>query len=107
MRASREQQGEIALTGVNRLQYPATLAAMALLPLMVWLAWRGRIPDELGELAAAVVLTLLGNAFICGVLSNPHDRYGARVAWLAMLAVLLALARLLEARAPRLAAGQR
>jgi hypothetical protein len=107
MRASREQQGEIALTGINRLQYPATLAAMALLPLMVWLAWRGRIPDELGELAAAVVLTLLGNAFICGVLSNPHDRYGARVAWLAMLAVLLALARLLEARAPRLAAGQR
>ncbi len=104
--AARQQQGEISLTGVNRLQYPLALAAMALLPLIVLLAWRGRIPAEIGELAAAAVLTLLGNAFICGVLSNPHDRYGARVAWLAVLAVLLALARLMEARAPRLAGGK-
>jgi hypothetical protein len=107
MRASREQQGEISFGAINRLQYPAALAAMALLPLLMLGAWRGRIPAEIGEFAAAVVLTLLGNAFICGVLSNPHDRYGARVAWLAVLAVLLALARITEARAPRLAAGQR
>jgi hypothetical protein len=107
MRASREQQGEISFDAVNRLQYPAALAAMALLPLIVWLAWRGVVAVEIGELAAAIVLTLLGNAFICGVLSNPHDRYGARVAWLAVLAVVLALARLMEARAPRLAAGRR
>ena len=106
MRASREQQGEISLAGINRLQYPAALAAMALLPLLVWLAWRGTIAADIGELAAACALTLLGNAFICGVLSNPHDRYGARVAWLAVLAVLLALARVVEARAPRLASGK-
>jgi hypothetical protein len=44
----------------------------------------------IGELAAAVVLTLIGNAFICGALSNPHDRYGARVVWLAVLVVIVA-----------------
>jgi hypothetical protein len=42
-----------------------------------------------------VALALLANAVICGVLSNPHDRYGARLAWLAPLAVLLAAGRLL------------
>ena len=27
---------------------------------------------------ATVTLALLGNAFVCGVISGPHDRYGAR-----------------------------
>jgi hypothetical protein len=93
MRAAREQQGEISFGGVNALQYPVALIAMALLPLIVLGAWRGKIPPDIGELAAAVALTLLGNAFICGALSNPHDRYGARVIWLAVLVVILALAR--------------
>jgi hypothetical protein len=101
MRASHEQQGEISFAGINRLQYPAALAAMALLPLLMLLAWRGRIPAEIGEFAAAIALTLLGNAFICGVMSNPHDRYGARVAWLAVLAVILAIARQADDRLGR------
>ena len=32
---------------------------------------------------ATVTLALLGNAFVCGVISGPHDRYGARIAWVA------------------------
>lgn len=107
VRAARQQRGGISLAAVNSLQYPAALAAMALLPLLVWLARRGRISADIGELAAVTAFTLLGNAFICGVLSNPHDRYGARVAWLAMLVVLLAGARLMETRAPRLAPRNR
>ena len=35
-------------------------------------------------------LPLLGNAFICAVISGPHDRYGARMAWIATLVVLIA-----------------
>ena len=92
MHAARQQQGGISLAAVNDLQYPLALAAMALLPLIVFAAWRGTIAAGSGELAATVALTLLGNAFICGVLSNPHDRYGARVAWLAVFAVFLAAA---------------
>jgi hypothetical protein len=93
MRAARQQHDGLSLAAINALQYPAALAAMALLPLLVLGAWRGKIPPDIGELAVAVTLTLLGNAFICGVLSNPHDRYGARVVWLAVFVVILALAQ--------------
>jgi hypothetical protein len=35
-------------------------------------------------------LALLGNAAFCGVISDPHDRYGSRIAWVAAFAVALA-----------------
>ena len=44
---------------------------------------------DLGDLAAVVALAILANAAVCGALSNPHDRYGARMVWLATLVVLL------------------
>jgi len=43
----------------------------------------------LRPLAVTVALALLANAFVCGALANPHDRYGARMVWLAVLVVLL------------------
>jgi hypothetical protein len=69
-----------------------------LLPAILGLAWRKTIPTPLGELAATVALALLSNAFVCGALSNPHDRYGARMVWLAMLVAILALLRMTERR---------
>ena len=51
--------------------------------------WRRRL-DDLTLLAATVSLALLGNAFICGVISGPHDRYGARMVWIATFTVLIA-----------------
>ena len=54
------------------------------------LAWR-RSPD----LAALSLLVLAGvgaNAFATGALSGPHDRYGARIAWLLLLPPLYGLA---------------
>jgi cytochrome c biogenesis factor len=99
MRSARQQKGEISFTAVNAFQYPLALLFMALLPAVVWLAWRKRLPAPAGELAATVAVTLLGNAVVCGAFANPHDRYGARVVWLACLAVILALA---QARATRL-----
>ena len=96
MRAARQQQGEISFTAINELQYPLALIAMALLPVIVWLAWRKTIPAAVGELAATVALALMGNAFVCGALSIPHDRYGARMVWLAVFAVLLALVRTID-----------
>jgi hypothetical protein len=44
-------------------------------------------------LAATVTLALLGNAVICGVISGPHDRYGARMVWIATFTALIAAAR--------------
>jgi len=98
MHTARQQRGEISFTTINRLHYPLALLAMALLPALVLLAWRKRIPAEIGELAGACALALLANAFVCGALSNPHDRYGARMVWIAVFAVVLALARLAQDR---------
>jgi hypothetical protein len=53
-------------------------------------------------LALFVLLALLGNAFICGVLSNPHDRYQSRLVWLASLVVGMALLRWRQRSSKRL-----
>ena len=98
MRAAHQQHGELSFTAINDLHYPLALIAMALLPVILGLAWRKTIPAPLGELAATVALALLGNAFVCGALSNPHDRYGARMVWLAMFVAILALLRITERR---------
>jgi len=44
-------------------------------------------------LAGTAALALLGNALLCGLLSGPHDRYGARMVWIATLVVMIAAAR--------------
>jgi hypothetical protein len=96
MLAARQQQGEFHFTTINDVQYPLALASMALLPLILLAARYKNVPaglGELDELTATVILALLANAFVCGALSNPHDRYGARMVWLAVFVVMLALVR--------------
>ena len=61
--------------------------------LLHWLARRRTLATEIGELTAVVGLALMANAFVCGALSNPHDRYGARMVWLAVFAIMLAIAQ--------------
>jgi hypothetical protein len=99
MHAARQQHGGISFTAINRLHYPVALLSMALLPFIALLARLKTGDREIAELAVAVTLALLANAFVCGALSNPHDRYGARMVWLAVFVVVLALAR---TAAPRL-----
>jgi hypothetical protein len=91
MKAARQQQGEISFTEINRLHYPIALLSMILLPLVIVLAWRRTIPACFGELSAVCMIALLANAFVCGAMSNPHDRYGARIIWIAVFAVMVAL----------------
>ena len=92
MHLARQQNGEMSFAAINRLQYPIALVAMALLPVFALLASRRKVPD-VGELTAACGVALVANAFICGVLSNPHDRYGARLVWIAVFAVIIAILR--------------
>ena len=94
MWAAHQQRGDISFKAINALQYPLALGAMVLLPLILVGAWRKTISPDLGELAATVGLAILANAFVCGALSNPHDRYGARVVWLAGFVTITALLRL-------------
>jgi hypothetical protein len=97
MRAGRQQHWQLNFPAVNRVHVPVALGSMlALLAVLGHACWRRRV-DDISLLAATVSLAVLGNAFICGVISGPHDRYGARLAWLATFAVLVAVGRVFAA----------
>ena len=98
MHAARQQHGEIEFAAINRIHRPVALASMLLLLAIVLLGWRRERFTDLGMLAATATAALLANAFVCGVLSNPHDRYGARLIWIAPLVVTLLLCRLYARR---------
>jgi hypothetical protein len=90
MRAAHQQHWDLNFTVINWLHIPVALASMLLVfGIFANSIWRRRI-DDLALLAGTVSLALLGNAFVCGVLSGPHDRYGARMVWVATFTVLIA-----------------
>jgi hypothetical protein len=89
MHAAHQQKDELSFTAINRVHVPVAWASMVLLLGVVALGWRRARFADLGLLAAAAGLAILANAFVCGALSNPHDRYGSRITWLAPFVVLL------------------
>ena len=89
-KASRQLSADIDFTAINRLQVPVAYLAMALLPIIALLALRRKGFAEIGELAAATALALLTNAAVFGTLTTAHNRYGARMVWLAVFVVILA-----------------
>ena len=93
MRAARQQRGHLDFTAVNYVHIPTALASMLFALILFGIGLRRRPFDDLTLLAGTVSLALFGNAFICAVISGPHDRYGARMAWLATLVVLIAAIR--------------
>ena len=93
MRAAHQQHWDINFAAINWLHVPVAFLSMLLVfAVFASAIWRRRL-DDLSLLAATVSLALLGNAFICGVISGPHDRYGARMAWVATLVALIAVFR--------------
>jgi len=90
MKAARQQQGELDFASINRLHVPVALASMLLLLAVMALGARRTRFADLGLLAATAALAILANAFVTGALSGPHDRYGARAAWIATLVVAMA-----------------
>lgn len=96
MRAARQQHGEIGFIAINRLHYPVALGCLLMLPLIAFYALRRRSLTDIGELATTCTIAVMANAFICGAMSNPHDRYGARMVWLAVAVLALAVVRLYE-----------
>jgi hypothetical protein len=99
MRAARQQRGGIDLTAISRIHVSAALGSMLLLLPIMLLGLLGSRFADLTRFAATVTLALLANAVVCGVLANPHDRYGARLAWLAPLVAIIAAIRLRETNA--------
>ena len=87
--AARQQNQELGFTVINRIQVPIAFAALILLTATpAWLVWHN-LNSPLCGLCAFVLIAILGNAFICAVLSNPHDRYQNRMIWLAFFCLIL------------------
>jgi hypothetical protein len=89
VRAAAQQNNAFDFTWINRLHLPA--AYLAALILVFTLFRRRDFSTEARTLAATVLLALAANAAICGVLSNPNDRYQARMVMLLPLAVAAVL----------------
>jgi hypothetical protein len=83
---ARQAQGLLkdALTPLNPFHLLVVLLA---LPVLAWAAWRGQ--GLALALALFLLAAVLGSALICGGLSGPHPRYGARIMWLLPVAALL------------------
>lgn len=93
----QEPIGEL-FVGLNLVHRPvAWLSLLGTAGVLAWALATRR--QHHAVFAALVLLALLGNAFISGALSNPHDRYQSRMAWLAVLAMLAAAMEWWHARA--------
>jgi hypothetical protein len=93
MRAAHQQRGEFNFDIINRLHVPIAFTAMLALLAIVVAGFRHPAFADLGLLATTAATSLLANAVVCGVFANPHDRYGARLIWIAPLVTLLAIGR--------------
>ncbi len=89
MRAARQQHHQLSFKLIDKVHVPVAWAAMALLPFVILLGWRNAAFADLAMLGATIALSLLGNAAVCGIISNPHDRYGSRIVWIAVFAVAM------------------
>lgn len=85
--AARQQNGRITQPLFDALNIVHVSSAyLSMLGLLVILGWGLRKNHyDLAALSFFVLLALLGNAMICGALSNPHDRYQSRLIWVATL----------------------
>lgn len=98
MRAARQQHDELSFADINRIHEPVALLSMLALAVIAIVGWRRRPLADVAALATTTTVALLGNAVVCGVFADPHDRYGARMVWLAPLVVALMLCRFYQAR---------
>jgi hypothetical protein len=89
VRAAAQQHDAFDFTWINRIHLPVAYLAFVLLLMAVVQIIRSS--PQSTALSATVLLTLVINAAICGALSNPNDRYQARIAPLALLAAALLL----------------
>jgi hypothetical protein len=89
--SARQQQGLIGFRLVNSVHVPFGYLSLFALVILLCVTIRSAQRDATMFLAL-VLMALLGNALICGALSNPHDRYQSRLIWIAFFAVILVVA---------------
>lgn len=72
------------VTKVHNALYIVSLVVIAVMTL-----WPGALPAQMRGFVIVILLGILANAFLCGGLSQPATRYGARVIWLLPLVASL------------------
>lgn len=91
--ARQHQEPPVDFSYLNAFHVPAGWGALVGLALLVVIAWK-RHDASLTGLSTLLLLAVLGNAFICGVFSNPNHRYQSRIAWLAVFGLALGVVRI-------------
>ncbi len=89
MMGARQQSPQgIDLDDLNLLHVPVAIGAtFVLLAVFIRALWTRQL--EIALLTGSFFAILAANAAVCGILSNPTDRYQARVAWIAVLGLLI------------------
>jgi hypothetical protein len=77
---ARQTRGIVLVSGWMQALHAVVAVAGSILCLALFVP-RWRTPRD-AYFIAAILVTLLANAAICGGLSGPHDRYQSRVMWL-------------------------
>lgn len=91
--ARQQRRPAINFKPLNDVQIPINEAAQLVTLGLLALAWRRRDRTTTG-LALLVAAAIIGNAIVCGAISNPHDRYQNRVVWLALFTAVIGAVRL-------------
>jgi len=92
MRTTPAYSGQLPLMSLDVASYVSSALGIGVL-VFFWVEGRlrqVRHPQRLSRLASWVVFGVIVNAVVCGVMSGPHDRYQARVAWLLPALALIA-----------------
>jgi hypothetical protein len=86
--AAHQQEGQIDFRPINIVH--VTVGWLSLAGLVAALAFLLRRQNKKSALFLGFIfIALIGNAAICGALSNPHDRYQSRLIWLAPFGLAL------------------
>jgi hypothetical protein len=89
---ARQQRHGYDFAPLNRVQVPFGWLSLAALVLsLAWMLWIGARRNAV--LLGFVLVALIGNAVVCGALSNPHDRYQSRLIWIVPFALALLAAQ--------------
>jgi hypothetical protein len=85
--AHQQRQG-FNFDPVNWIHVPfAWLSIAALVTALGFALWFGARREA--AFLGFVLTALIGNAIVCGALSNPHDRYQSRLIWIVPFAVVV------------------
>jgi hypothetical protein len=98
---ARQQRGELHFDLIERVHVPIALGSMLFVLVLLANALARQRFDEPARLSATVTAALIANAFVCGALSGPHDRYGARIAWIAAFTVAIAMLQAVDSYAAK------